>query len=350
MLLRDSLKGSGATIILSIAMVLAVGLVGSPFVGPGDSGAGMDASEQAEGLGESSVHDGDGPTLETSSLETEPPEDNKTRLDERIVAPHGTPVMAHIPVIAGYEPVPVPQHCEAGQPLTGVFYSEGFEGGHGYTFQETPLAPHRPEADPPQPTPNLWNVTSFEGYGPDGGHSQPNRLYFGHINGPHEGSVSGVNHTAGTAKGPSVTLPSSDQVYLSFATKWHVEWLRGYDHLWVEAESDGEVHLLCTANAHVRGDPTSSGDTHGVGSCSPLDQGIPCPPLEDSPAQTPSKWPAWETRIVEVPPYLLGETIQLRFTFDSADEVANDFMGWMVDDVQLGTGLEDRLGTGPEDV
>ncbi len=30
-----------------------------------------------------------------------------------------------------------------------------------------------------------------------------------------------------------------------------------------------------------------------------------------------------------------GETIQVRFRFDSVDEQANDFLGWMVDDVRV---------------
>lgn len=244
------------------------------------------------------------------------------RVDNRIVEPYGVPVILHVPIAAGYEPVPTPQHCLAGAPLPEAvaFYSESFEGAHGYTFVSTPLAV----------TTNLWKVTNFAGAGGELGHNGANRLYFGKTT---TGNYAGSGHVAGVAQSPPITLPAVGAATLSFATKWMVEWLKGYDHLWVEAlGADGRVHLLCTANAVDRADPTGLGGNSIIGSCSPI-LFAPCAPGKTAVT------PAWETRLIELPPTWAGQTIRLRFTFDSADGLANDYPGWMVDDVQLAVKL-----------
>lgn len=241
------------------------------------------------------------------------------RIDDRIVQPYGTPVVTHVPILAGYEPVPAPRHCQPGQALSTVAYQEGFEGDHGYTFPSTPLA---------DPAPNLWQVTDWAGEGQDTGHDAPARLYFGDTE---DSNYDENAHVAGVAQSPSIQVPDTEApVHLTFETKWEVEWLKGYDHLWVEAETpDGRTHLLCTANAYDRADGTSSGDSHGVGSCSPF-HFTPCPARAGVDM-------TWETRSVPLPDAWKGDSIRLRFTFDSSDDVANQFMGWMVDDVRIGT-------------
>jgi len=242
---------------------------------------------------------------------------HETNIDTRIVQPYGLPVLAHIPVAAGYEPFPTPQHCLEGRPLSGVFYNQDFSGAHGYTFIATPLS---------ATAPNLWQTTTSAGVGNDAGHTAGNRLWFGNAaTGNYD-----VGHTAGTAQSPTITIPSSGSVYLTFATKWQVEWLKGYDHLWVEAKApDGKVHLLCTGNAYDRGDPAGGLGNTIVPSCSPI-HAAPCPL---------ASLVKWEQRTIQLPSALLGKSINLRFTFDSADDKANIYNGWMVDDVQLGTGL-----------
>lgn len=244
------------------------------------------------------------------------------RIDQRIVAPYEVPVLAHVPVIAGYEPVPAPQPCGVDGTVSGVFYSEDFEGSsHDFTFGNTPLA---------WGVPNLWHVTDFPGKGPDTGHSAEQRLYFGiDASGTYRTAPTPL-HAAGVAESGDITLPATE-AHLAFADKWNVEWLKGYDHLWVEMldVDTNTTHLLCHANSLDRGDASSTGDLHGVGSCSPLLLG-PCPSLVD---------PEWEHRHTTIPDYLLGKTVRVRFTFDTSDDVANAFMGWMVDDVTIGTTL-----------
>lgn len=238
--------------------------------------------------------------------------------DGRLVQPYGLTVFAHIPVAAGYEPVPTPQHCLEGTPITGTFYSQDFEGAHGYAFVGTSLA---------QGADNLWSVTDYDGVGSDTGHSGDSRLYYGS---PSTGDYD-FGHTAGVAQSPSISIPSQGPVVLGFATKWQVEWLKGYDHLWVEAldTSANKIHLLCTANAYDRGDPMGGFGQTAVPSCSPYHFN-PCP-LEVG--------LAWEKRMIQLPQSLLGKSIKIRFTFDSADDKANIYNGWMVDDVVLGRGV-----------
>jgi hypothetical protein len=242
---------------------------------------------------------------------------HSSKSDGRIVAPLNIQVFAHVPVAAGYEPLPQPQHCRnEATSLTGIVYSEDFEGAHGYSFLGTSLS---------SGAPNLWKVTTHAGTASDAGHSAPNRLYFGNT----ATNNYDVGHSAGVAQSPSVALPSGTS-YLMFNTKWQVEWLKGYDHLWVEARGpDGRIHVLCTANAYDRADPMGGFGNTIVPSCSPI-LFAPCPS---------SALMSWETRYIQIPSYLAGQTVNIRFTFDSADDKANPYMGWMGDDVRVGTGL-----------
>lgn len=242
-------------------------------------------------------------------------------VDNRLVQPSGVQVLVHIPVAAGYEPVPTPQHCLEGVPLVSTFYSQDFSGAHGYSFIGTPLA---------SGVTNLWTTTSYAGVGTDTGHSAGNRLYYGSTATGHYD----FGHTAGTAQSPAIAVPAgSGSAVLTFATKWQVEWLKGYDHLWVEAldTSTGRTHILCTANAYDRGDPAGLGGNTLVPSCSPFHAN----PCVDG-AGIENQLVKWESRSVQLPSSFNGKTIHLRFTFDSADDKANPYNGWFVDDVKLG--------------
>lgn len=239
-----------------------------------------------------------------------------TRLDTRIVEPWGVPVLRHVPVVAGYEPFPPPPHCFPLALEGAVLYEESFEGDHGWTFQGTPLARDLPT----RRTPNLWSVVGL-GPGDDAGHQGPMRLYFGQTN---NWSYETGRHSAGTALSPPLELPADGLLALSFATQWEVEWLKGYDHLFVEADdAAGQTHLLCTANAPDRSDPSGVNGETAAASCSPQPAGV-CV-VE----------PAWEQRSIVLPPSLMGQSLRLRFTFDTADSKANPYFGWMVDDVRI---------------
>lgn len=246
------------------------------------------------------------------------------RIDNRIVEPYGLQVVYHVPIVVGYEPVPTPVHCGEGAPTPAevAVYSEDFEGDHGYSFVDTPLGPSTAW----NPAPNLWHVTTTPGAGSDAGHEGSKRLWFGRES---TGTYNG-GHPAGVAKSPPIDLPLVGSAVLVWDAKWQVEWLKGYDHLWVELEgSDGRVHLLCTANAVDRADPNGVNGGSFWQSCSP-NLATPC--SQNGLAYTPM---GWETRMIEIPPTMMGDTVRVRFTFDSSDGAANWFMGWMVDNVRI---------------
>jgi hypothetical protein len=249
---------------------------------------------------------------------------HQARVDNRIVEPYGMPVNQHIPVAAGYEPVPVPMFCDYGTVITNPVFSDSFEGSTQFTYTTTPLASN--------PAANYWHVSTYEGPAGtipvDTGHDGPGRLWFGNeVTKVY--SAGGNGHVAGVAQTPWITLSSIAPSFVSYNTKWRVEWLKGYDHLWVELEdSAGNLHLLCTNNAYDRADPTGLGGSSMVQSCSPY-HANPCPPGVIN--------PGWETRSAQIPASLAGQQVRVRFTFDSADGLANGFIGWQLDDVVIGT-------------
>ena len=54
----------------------------------------------------------------------------------------------------------------------------------------------------------------------------------------------------------------------------------------------------------------------------------------NTPVESPFSTPQWVSRSIDLSAYA-GKTIQLRFAFDTGDELFNDFEGWYVDDVSV---------------
>lgn len=234
------------------------------------------------------------------------------RVDERIVEPAGVPVLTHVPIVAGYEPVPKPSQCGYASTASDPVFEEDFEDGHGFSFYETSLAAG---------SPNLWSATTWPG--PGEGDPDDTVLHFGNAPQGHYWAF----HPAGVAATPWIETPEAPSV-LAFDTKWEVEYLAGYDHMFVEAETeDGTVHLLCTTNAVPRADPAGQNGQSNFPACSP----------HQTPCRGDEIQPMWEPRSVEIPESLWGEEIRLRFTFDASDSAANGYMGWMIDDVTVGS-------------
>ncbi|MFW9877903.1 MAG: GPI anchored serine-threonine rich family protein, partial [Candidatus Thorarchaeota archaeon] len=51
--------------------------------------------------------------------------------------------------------------------------------------------------------------------------------------------------------------------------------------------------------------------------------------------------PPWEKVSVDISSYIGNTSVQMRFTFDTIDDIMNDYRGWLVDDVAvMGTGVE----------
>lgn len=249
--------------------------------------------------------------------------------DKRIVMPYGLDER-WVPVLAGFEVVPSPLQCDSGTASGSTLASWDFETAEGYELTHSLTHNNHDNGY------NIWHDTTFAGGGTDEGHGGDGRLYFGN-------DASGTYHAGGQrvsgAASFDIELPAGDIPYhLAFNTKWHTEWLEGYDHMWIEIQpGDGRTYILCTLNPDGRGDPTSSDQT--VGACSPYR--TPCPndlrfldPLSLG-DNIDNGAPYWEPRSVEIPPLFNGGVVQMRFTFDSADGVANRYSGWMIDDLVL---------------
>ncbi len=234
------------------------------------------------------------------------------RIDDRIVEPAGVPVMTHIPIVAGYEPVPKPAQCGYTPAIADPIFEEDFEDGHSFSFYDTSLAVG---------SANLWSPTTWPGPGEE---AEPGNtvMHFGNA----DTGTYWAFHPAGVAATPWIELPDTPS-QVSFETKWETEYLAGYDHMFIEAETgDGEVHLLCTTNAVPRADPAGKNGQSNWPACSPY----------QNPCSEEQMEPLWETRSVAIPQSLWGEEIRLRFTFDASDSAANGYMGWMIDDVAIG--------------
>ena len=255
----------------------------------------------------------------------------------RIVWPYGLDER-WVPVIAGYKVVPDPLPCQHGTGAGDTLLATSFEGGLG-PFSLAPA-----DIGPLHSNNNQWHATTFAGKGSDTNHEGAGKLYFGT---DRQGNYrSNFQLTQGSAV-VSIDLPAGTKPwYAAFTTKWETEWLDGYDHMWVEAiPADGRIYILCTLNPEGRGDPSSS-DEDSLAACSPYAVGI-CPNdarrLMNSGVPTQVADPAaphWEARFVQIPPIWNGQRVLLRLTFDSADGVANTFLGWMVDDFQVRDGFD----------
>lgn len=268
---------------------------------------------------------------------------------KRVVMPFGLDER-HVPIIAGYELAPRPLGCDVGTPLpTTVLFEENFDDGVSAltkTF-DTSFRHDRVLG-------NLFHVTAYNGDGTDLIHSEPNVFYWGYervVGGEIRGDFN-VGTTAGNAQFPAITIPALPATtFVAWNEKFEVEALFGYDHMWLELldPSNGETYVLCSSDADSRPDKSSTSQT--IASCSPYRVGI-CPtgvqghggtdlnidlavlPVEDLDPTAPH----WHSRTWQIPPDFAGKTVNLRFTFDSADPVSNHFMGWMIDDVVVYTG------------
>lgn len=280
----------------------------------------------------------------------------------RVVMPFGL-TERYVPVVAGYEVVPRPLGCEAGTitPST-ILFREDFEGPSARVTFAKDFVSSFP--DDPRQYQNLWHVTRSiaNEKGTNEGHSGTGKLYFGN-------SATGKTtydgwRLAGTASFPAFTIPV-EPTFMSWNDKFEVEGLFGYDHVWVELldVESGRVYLLCSTDTDVR--PDKSSHDGAMSTCSPYrtmlcpsgvrgDGGLHCPghQLVGGPClpydpdfgslgldRVDPTAPHWESRYVKIPTELVGRTVIPRFSYDSADGVANGYLGWIGDDVMIATGL-----------
>lgn len=185
---------------------------------------------------------------------------------------------------------------------------------------------------------NYWHVTTFAGQGIDQGHSGPGRLYYG-VERPQGGSFNfGRTYGAVTFTQPLV-IPTAGETIITWNEKWEVEWggFGIYDAMGVQLVDSATTGFLQVGGS--AGNPLGQRTLCLSDPIDPVPQsadpgtGIPsCSPDIFSPCATP---PAWGLRHEFVDDQYKGRTVYLRFAFDAMDSLYNDFLGWMIDDVNV---------------
>ncbi|HXJ75808.1 MAG TPA: choice-of-anchor J domain-containing protein, partial [Candidatus Dormibacteraeota bacterium] len=147
----------------------------------------------------------------------------------------------------------------------------------------------------------LWHVSTRRGA--ESGHSAFNSFYYGSES---TGTYDTGAANAGSITSPSITLPSGSPT-LSFNYVLQTEGTSSFDVASVQISTNNfatSTTLLTSSNASL---PFTS---------------------------------AWQAATANLSAFA-GQTVQVRFLFDTLDDIANGFEGWYVDDVQVGSAVDD---------
>ncbi len=148
----------------------------------------------------------------------------------------------------------------------------------------------------------LWHLST--GRQADGGHTATHSVYYGHNEGAGGGGDYDTDvHNSGALYSPRVNLPDSEDLVFDFGFFLETEGSRTWDLCTVDIDSGaGYTRLLASADGTL---PTGTGGQ-------------------------------WTNATVSLAAYR-GTGVVLRFTFDTIDNVLNDYEGWYVDDVRITT-------------
>jgi len=135
----------------------------------------------------------------------------------------------------------------------------------------------------------------------------------------YSGGTSVVSHS-GTLTSPVINLDNIEHPHLQFASWFEIE---GYD-----PEDYDSMKVLISVNG---------GPYVGVGTLNPLmggDTSANNIPYTTGGYDTPAYW---EFRSYNLSAYV-GQSIRVRFEFDTIDKFRNGFRGWFIDDVEITEG------------
>jgi hypothetical protein len=178
----------------------------------------------------------------------------------------------------------------AGSPVP--FQSFDFESGQqGFVINNGPLPGHAA---------GLWHLST--GRGAQSGHSPGASFYFGQGEGPGGGGNYNVGNRAGTITSEPIALPNIPGLVLAFNYVLQTEGNGSFDVASVQVSNDGGATFATIASSA-------------------------------SPAQLPLSG-VWRNASFSLAAFA-GQTVLIRFSFDTVDNIANNFEGWYVDDVQL---------------
>src|SRR5262249_31686398 len=141
------------------------------------------------------------------------------------------------------------------------------------------------------------------GRGAQSGHSPATSFYFGQGEGPGGGGNYNVGNTAGTITSGPITLPNNPGVGLAF-------------NYVLQTEGNNPTFDLASVQVSNNGGATFTTIASSANS-----------------AQLPLS-SVWRNASFSLAAFA-GQTVLIRFSFDTVDSVLNNFEGWYVDDVQL---------------
>ncbi len=153
---------------------------------------------------------------------------------------------------------------------------------------------------PPLHVAGLWHLST--GRGMQSGHSTVTSFYFGQGEGPGGGGNYNVGNTAGTITSEPIALPNRPGLGLMFNYVLQTEGNGSFDVASVQVSNNGGATFATIASSA-------------------------------SPAQLPLSG-AWRNASFSLAAFA-GQTVLIRFSFDTRDNVLNNFEGWYVDDVQV---------------
>jgi hypothetical protein len=171
------------------------------------------------------------------------------------------------------------------------------------------------------------------------GHEDPERLWYTSTDlsqGNYESGPTGENASHGNATSPPVLVPAiASSPTLYFSNRYEVEGgdASTHDLMLVQSSTNNGAswQTLCTLN------PTSAArGTMDQTTCSndnnPATPTFPCPTDPTGTMTTP----LWESRTIPLPTSVIGNSLQIRFNFDTVDGQRNSGLGWMVTDARVG--------------
>jgi methionine-rich copper-binding protein CopC len=176
---------------------------------------------------------------------------------------------------------------------TTTVFSADFESGlQGFTINNGPIPGH---------VAGLWHLST--GRGNQAGHSPTHSLYYGRNEGPNGGGDYNVGNNAGYVTSSPIALPTGGRLVLDFNYLLLTEGNGSFDVASVQVSTNGGATFTTVSSSQ-------------------------------SSAQLPlsGAWRAAPT--IDLTAYA-GQTILLRFSFDTIDSVDNNHEGWYVDDVKI---------------
>jgi hypothetical protein len=174
------------------------------------------------------------------------------------------------------------------------FQTFDFESGpQGFVINNGPQPGH---------VAGLWHLST--GRGTQTGHSPSASFYFGQGEGPGGGGNYNVGNTAGTITSGPIALPNSPGVGIAFNYVLQTEGNGTFDLASVQVSNNGGATFTTIASSATATSLPLSG--------------------------------VWRNASFSLAAFA-GQTVLIRFSFDTLDGILNTFEGWYVDDVQLTT-------------